>query len=79
MREASDESAYLVAFRLIPALMSVKFVPLRDPQAGSTAKVSGDVTLTRFGQSPAHAEEHDRAITANSRAFIVADITAKLC
>lgn len=66
-------NAYLVASRLMPALISVKLVPLRDPQAGSTAKVNGDVTLTRFGQSPAHTEEHDKATTENRITFFEAD------
>jgi hypothetical protein len=43
---------HLIAFKLIPALTSVKFSESRDPHAGWTASVSGDVELTRIGKVP---------------------------
>jgi hypothetical protein len=43
-------NADLKAFKLIPALSSVKFTESRGPHAGWTARVSVDVELTRIGK-----------------------------
>jgi hypothetical protein len=45
MCEATDLEANVVAARLIPVLISVKFSELRDPHAGSIASTMSDVTL----------------------------------
>lgn len=60
----------LVAFSVIPALISVKFELFKEPQAGSTARVNGEVALINVGQSPADANAAKEMIVASSRSFI---------